>query len=132
VDEPARSSSLLHAWRRLALAHLWLAVSMVAWRVIEGMPSTAAVTGGTFAASLPGRALAVVTVAGGIVALLVLIRQTFWLRRDVRALALLAALIGALWSRARFDAFDVTWLALVTLAVALVMTAPPSVQRVNT
>jgi hypothetical protein len=122
----------LPSWRRLALAHAWLAVSMVTWRVIEGMPSTAAVRGGTFAASPAGRALAVVAVTGGIIALLVLIRQTFRLRRDVRALALFAALIGALWSRTRFDAFDVTWLALVTLAVALVMSARPGVQRSHT
>lgn len=102
---------------------------MVTWRVIEGMPSTASVTGGTFAASHPGRLLAVITVAGGIIALLVLIRQTFRLRRDVRALVLLAALIGAIWSRTGIDAFDVAWLVLVALAVALVMTVGAARER---
>jgi hypothetical protein len=54
-----------------------------------------------------------------------LIGQTFRLRRDVRALVLFAALLGALWSRTRFDVFDVTWLALVVVALALVLSHQP-------
>lgn len=113
-------------WRRLALAHAWLAVSMVAWRIVEGMPRTSSVTGGTFAASPAGRALALVTVLGGVIALVAVAVTTFRLRRDWRALALALALAGALSSRARFDVFDVTYLAVVAIASALMFGAPRS------
>ena len=60
-----------------------------------------------------------VTVLGGVVALVVLLMQTWRLRRDVRALALFLAWIGSIWNRERFDAFDITWLLLVVIAAAL-------------
>jgi hypothetical protein len=108
-------------WRALVLAHVWLAVSMCVGRVIGSMPRTASIAGGTFATSPAGRALAVVTVLGGIVALVVVIVATYRLRRDVRALAMCAALAGALWSRKRFDAFDITYVCVVAIATALVL-----------
>jgi hypothetical protein len=107
--------------RRLVLAHAWLAVSMSIWRVVESMPRTSSLNGGSFAASPAGRALAFVTVLGGVVAIVVVIVSTFRMRRDLRALALCLALAGALWNRARFDAFDVTYLAVVAVAVVLVL-----------
>jgi hypothetical protein len=112
-------------WRRLVLAHAWLAVSMSLWRVVESMPRTSSVSGGTFAASTSGRALALVTVIGGVVALIVVVVSTFRLRRDPRALALGVALAGALWTRTRFDVFDVTYLAAVAIAAALVLGRAP-------
>jgi hypothetical protein len=120
VVEPAR---ILSFWRRLAGAHAFLAASVIAWHVIGGMPRTAAVSGGGFAASPVGRALAMVTVLGGVVALVVVLVTTFRLRRDLLALVLFAGLIGALWDRAAFDAFDVTWLSLVAVATAIVSTS---------
>jgi hypothetical protein len=129
VDGPAHPQSPHAAWRRLVLTHAWLAVSMVVWRVIEGMPRTASVAGGEFAASPTGRALALVTILGGVTALVVLIGQTFRLRRDARALVLFAALIGALWSRKTYDVFDVTWLALVAIAAALAFSTGFSADR---
>lgn len=97
---------------------------MVAWRVIEGMPRTASVAGGAFAASFAGRVLGLVTVLGGIAALVVILVMTYRLRRDARAIVLFAALVGALWKRGAIDVFDVTWLALVVVALAFVMTVP--------
>ena len=111
-------------WRRLVLAHAWLAVSMSIWRAVESMPRLSSLNGGTFAASLGGRALAFVTVLGGVIALVVVTVSTFRMRRDLRALALCLALAGALWSRTRFDVFDVTYLSVVAIAVALVLLRP--------
>jgi hypothetical protein len=108
-------------WRRLVLAHGWLAVSMSTWRVVESMPRTSSLNGGTLAASPIGRALAFVTVLGGVIALVIVIVSTFRMRRDLRALALCLALAGALWTRARFDVFDVTYLTVVAGAAALVL-----------
>lgn len=112
-------------WRPLVLAHAWLAASMSTWRIVEGMPRTSSITGGAFAASPIGRALALVTVLGGVVALIVVAVSTFRLRRDVRALALCLALVGAVWKRTSFDVFDVTYLAVVAIAVALVLVRTP-------
>jgi hypothetical protein len=116
------TTSARDPWRRLVLAHAWLAVSMSIWRVVEGMPRTSSLNGGSFAASPVGRALTFVTVLGGVIALVVVIVGTFRMRRDLRALTLGLALVGALWNRARFDAFDVTYLAVVAIALALVFT----------
>jgi hypothetical protein len=112
-------------WRKLVLAHAWLAVSMSVWRIVEGMPRTSSVTGGTFAASPAGRALALVTVLGGVVALIVVAVSTYRLRRDWRALALFVALGSAVWSRTRFDVFDITYVAVTAIAVALVLLRVP-------
>ena len=120
VDVQAASPAPRSAWRRLALAHAWLAGSMVVWRVIEGMPRTSSITSGTFAASPAGRALAMITVLGAVVALPAVLALTWRLRRDVRSLALLVALIGALWQRTRVDALDISYLAFVVVAVSLV------------
>ncbi len=112
-------------WRRLVLAHAWLAVSMSIWRIVESMPRLSSLNGGSFAASPVGRALAFVTVLGGVVALVVVILSTFRMRRDLRALALCLALAGALWKRAHFDVFDVTYLSFVAIAIALVLVRAP-------
>jgi hypothetical protein len=117
LDSPTPSAR--DPWRRLVLAHAWLAASMGIWRVVESMPRTSSLNGGAFAASPVGRALAFVTVLGGVIALVVVIVSTFRMRRDLRALALGLAFAGALWKREQFDAFDVMYLPVVAIAVAL-------------
>lgn len=109
--------------RPVVLNHLVLAISLVTWRAIENSPTTAAATGGTFAASVPGRALAIAAVLGSVIAIGGVAITTWRTRRDARAWILCAALAAALAARRTIDVFDIVYVALVSIAAALVLVA---------
>lgn len=102
--------------------HLVIVVALVTWRGIENTPGLASVTGGTFAASTAGRALALIAVLASVVALLAIVISTLRARRDARAWLLFAALAAALLQRRTIDVFDIVYVALVAIAAALVFT----------
>ena len=101
---------------QLFAAHLVLGASWVGWRLLESTPSLASAWGGTFAASTPGRALALATLLACVLALFVVLVRTVQLVRDVRAPLLAVALLLALPARAPgVDVFDLVYTGLVAL-----------------
>jgi hypothetical protein len=108
--------------RALVACHVVLAVLMSAWRAIESTPLTSSVSGGRFAESTLGRALALVSILAGVAVLLAIVIQTFRARRDWRALVLFAALGAALVMPGRIDVFDLVYVALVAIAATYAWT----------
>jgi len=109
ADRDARRTS------ELLGAHVLLAVGWIGWRVLEGTPSLASAWGGTFAASVPGRALALVTLLASVLALAVVLVRSAQRWRDPRATGLLVALAAALPSSGGADVFDLVYVGLVAL-----------------
>lgn len=96
-------------------AHVLLAAGWIGWRILEGTPAFASAWGGTFAASIPGRALALVTLLASVLALFVVLVQSARLWRDPRAAGLFVALIAAVPARGGVDVLDLVYVGLVAL-----------------
>ncbi len=95
--------------------HVVLALGWIAWRILESTPALASAWGGTFAASVPGRALALATLLASVLALGVVLVRTAQRWRDPRAAGLLVALGAAVPARSGIDVFDLTYVGLVAL-----------------
>jgi hypothetical protein len=106
--DPRRTSQLL-------AAHAVLAAIWVGWRLLESTPRLASAWGGTFAASIPGRALALLTLLAGVLALAVVLVRTAQRWRDPRATGLCVALAAALPARDGIDVFDLVYVGLVAM-----------------
>jgi len=99
--------------------HAVLAAGWIGWRILESTPALASAWGGSFASSVPGRALALVTLLAAVLALGVVLLRSAQRWRDPRAALLLVALGAAVPARAGVDVFDLTYVGLVAmLAVA--------------
>ncbi|MBL8861290.1 MAG: hypothetical protein JNK02_04680 [Planctomycetes bacterium] len=97
-------------------AHAFLAAAWAGWHVLENTPGLASAWGGSFTAEVPGRALALATLLGAVLALGVVTVRTLALWRDPRALLLGAALLAALPARGDGpDVFDLTYAGLSAL-----------------
>lgn len=96
-------------------AHALLAAGWIGWRILEGTPSLASAWGGTFAASAPGRALALATLLGCVLSLSVVLVRTAQLWRSLRAAGLFVALAAAIPARGGLDVFDLVYVGLVAI-----------------
>lgn len=107
----------LHARRtsQLLAAHVVLAVSWTTWRLLESSPGIASAWGGTFAGSIAGRSLALVTLLAAVLAFFVVLVRTAQGWRDPRATGLLVALLAAVPARAGIDVFDLVYVGLVAM-----------------
>lgn len=99
-------------------AHAVIAIAWITWRVLESSPGIASAWGGTFAASVPGRALALVTLLVSVLAFFVVLVRTAQRWRDPRATGLLVALLAAVPARAGIDVFDLVYVGLVAMLAA--------------
>ena len=99
--------------------HLLLAASMVVWRVAEATPAFSAAHGGTYASSLPGRALAIVTVCGCAAALVAVALRSLLAWREWKSSVLLVLLALAASDRGPIDVFDLVYVG-ATAVLALV------------
>lgn len=106
---------------RLAGLHVVLWAVRIAWGLIESTPRTAAALGGGFEASLAGRALAMITVLGGVAVAVAIVVTTFRSRRRPSAIVLLAVLVASIARRGAPDAFDVAYLVVVPAVAAWVL-----------
>lgn len=96
-------------------AHLLLAAGWVGWRILEGTPSLASAWGGEFAASPPGRALALLTLLASVLALFVVLVRTAQMWRSPLAAGLFVALAAAIPARSGVDVFDLVYAGLVAI-----------------
>ncbi len=96
-------------------AHAVLATGWCAWRLVESTPSLASAWGGTFSASVAGRALALFTLLASVLALAVILVRTASSWRDPRALLLGVALLLAVPARVGIDVFDLVYVGLVAM-----------------
>ena len=112
---PVDPASALRRGDRIYGGHVLLAGSMAFWRALAATPALAASQGGTFESSPVGRALAVATLFGSVVVLVVLARLSFAQWRDPRTSALLVLFAASIAWRGPIDAFDLAYLALVAV-----------------
>lgn len=106
-------------FRALCAAHVVLAVSMSAWRIVESTSFSSSLNGARLTETFVGRALTLTSVLAGVAALVVVLVTTFRSRRDWRAIVLGVALVGALWRRDVVDVFDVAYLLIVAVFAVL-------------
>lgn len=113
-DAPRRDRRLVC----LAGSHLATWAGVIVWRIVDVTPATSTASGSGFVASTTGRALVLVSVIAGVVALVAVLVQTWSARRHPAAWILFAALAGALARRETIDAFDVAWFLIVPSVAA--------------
>lgn len=85
---------------------------MALWRVLESTPGISASQGGGFASSTWGYALAMISVIGGVIAVVMVAWLTLAQWREVQTTALFVSLALAAGRRHDIDVFDLVYLGL--------------------
>lgn len=99
-------------------AHGVLVAGWIGWRVVESTPALSSAWGGAFAASVAGRAVALVSLLAAVLALFVVLVRTAQCWRDPRALGLFVALLAAIPARQRgVDVFDLVYVGVASMVV---------------
>ena len=111
--------SSLRARDRVYAGHLFLAGAMALWRLIAATPSLSASRPGGFETGVLGRALALATLAGGVLALALVVVGSIARWRDPRTGVLLLLLALSLAWRGPLDVFDALYLCAVAILAAL-------------